>query len=113
MVSISYDSDENEYVVKFKEYIKNSFGDLAQATILSPKEFKEVGLPSFESMKYLMDPSERRGFTFARSLILIVLGSIYRRIARVTAEQKHYFLIKAVRDLQHGANEVVCLHFRS
>ena len=41
-------------------------------------------------------------------------GSISRFIARVKiGESKNYFLIKGVRDLEHGKNEVVCICIKS
>jgi len=89
---VSYDSDNQDYVIKFKEYFAQRNADII---ILSPNEFEEVGLPTYEAMDALMNPSERR-------------GSFTRRIARVKiADSINYFLIKGVKHLGHGENEVI------
>jgi len=88
--NVSYESDKEEYVQKFKAH----FAQDALIKILSPNAYKEVGLQSFEVMMSLMHPSERR-------------GSVIRYIARVKiGDSVNYYLIKGVRNLVHGDNEV-------
>jgi len=84
----SYES--GDYVDKFSSFFESG----TEVVILSPNSYDEVGLPSFETMKTLMHPTERK-------------GSVSRRIARVKiGNSLKFYLIKGVKENAYGENEV-------
>lgn len=89
-----YITDIVPFVAHFKKEMINRFPG-STCYFLGPQHFKELTLPSFEVCNSLLNPSVQR-------------GSMARYFARVTFADGHkeYFLIKQVRSVENGKNEV-------